>query len=68
MRHPWNFDPDWEESASTYYNLTHGGPGWDDYVDTLSAYYYNSMKVPSFAGYVCRYALSISAMPSSINC
>jgi predicted ferric reductase len=51
MLHPWDFDPSWEESGATYYNVTPGMPEFQDYYDTVAAYYYNSMRVPTVAGF-----------------
>ena len=51
MLHPWDFDPEWQETGATYYNVTPGMPGFQDYYDTVAAYYYNSMRVPTVAGF-----------------
>lgn len=51
MLHPWDFDPSWLETGATYYNVTPGSPGFQDYYDTVAAYYYNSMRVPTVAGF-----------------
>lgn len=51
MLHPWDFSPGWKEAGASYYNVTPDTPGFQDYYDTLAAYYYNSMRVPTIAGF-----------------
>lgn len=52
MPHPWDWEEGWIEDGVEYYNVTPSSPGWNDYEQTVGAYYYNSLGFPTEIGYV----------------
>lgn len=52
MIRPWALDADWIEEGETYYGVAPGDDGWQDYADTVNAFYHNSFYVPCIAGCV----------------